>query len=575
MKFMKLGTRSDTFYTEQATRSLVSDIPPNLVIKINDTTYLLHKSPLISKCGLLRRLCSDTNDSESDVLELHDMPGGSEAFELCAKFCYGISINISAYNFVPSLCASKLLQMNESIERGNFVGKLESFFGSCILEGWKDSVSTLQATEKLPEWSENLGIIRKCIDSIIEKILTPPSQVKWSYTYTRPGYNRKQHHSVPKDWWTEDISILNIDLFRCIIMTIRSTHVLPPQLIGESLHVYACKWLPCIINVQSSGSSVSQTEESKEKNRKILETIVSMIPADRGSVSVGFLLKLLSMSNLFGVSTVSKTELIKRASIQFHEAKVSDLNFYDVELVQVVLESFLKFWKRISPGDADNRHYLLRSIRKVGKLVDSYLQVVARDDNMEVSKFVALAETVPAIGRLEHDDLYQAINIYLKVHSELSKAEKKRLCGILECQKLSPEVRAHAVKNEFLPLRTVVQLLYYEQEKDLNGTTSTKLQKPHELLLGAKMRPATRDSNGKRSLGLDKEEFKREDITRKASLAESREKSEHKTQRLDDKLALDLEKKMVIREVKEEAKKKMSIGRTRSSKSEYGSEKRR
>jgi hypothetical protein len=40
---------------------------------------------------------------------------------------------------------------------------------------------------------------------------------------------------------------------------------------------------------------------------------------------------------------------------------------------------------------------------------------VARDDNMEVSKFVALAETVPAIGRLEHDDLYQAISIYLKV----------------------------------------------------------------------------------------------------------------------------------------------------------------
>jgi hypothetical protein len=198
-------------------------------------------------------------------------------------------------------------------------------------------------------------------------------------------------------------------------MTIRSTHVLPPQLIGESLHVYACKWLPSIINLQNSGSSVSQTDESKEKNRKILETIVSMIPADRGSVSVGFLLKLLSMSNLLGVSTVLKTELIKRASIQFHEAKVSDLNFYDVELVQVVLESFLKFWKRISPGDADNRHYLLRSIRKVGKIVDSYLQVVARDDNMEVSKFVALAETVPAIGRLEHDDLYQAISIYLKV----------------------------------------------------------------------------------------------------------------------------------------------------------------
>ncbi|CAL5184048.1 unnamed protein product [Lathyrus oleraceus] len=590
MKFMKLGTRSDSFYTEQATRSLVSDIPQDLVIKINDTTYLLHKSPLFSKCGLLLRLGSDTNDSESVPLELHDMPGGAEAFELCAKFCYGVSINISAHNFVPSLCAAKLLQMNESIERGNFVGKLESFFSSCILEGWKDSVSTLLATEKLPEWSENLGIIRKCIDSIIEKVLTPLPQVKWSYTYTRPGYNRKEHHSVPKDWWTEDISILNIDLFRCIIMTIRSTHVLPPQLIGEALHVYACKWLPCIKKAKSSGSSASQTEESKEKNRIILETIVSMIPSDRGSVSVGFLLRLLSISTHLGVSTMTKTELIKRGSIQFHEATVSDLlypstssldqNFYDIELVQVVLESFLKFWKRISPGAVDNRHYLLRSIRKVGKVVDSYLQVVARDENMAVSKFVALAETVPAVGRLEHDDLYQAINIYLKVHPDLSKVEKKRLCGILECQRLSSEARSHAVKNEFLPSRTVVQLLYYEQEKDSKvATTSTKLQKPHELLLlEEKKKPATRDSHGKQSQYLDKEA-----ITRRTSIAESREKGQQKTKRLDDKLALDLEKKMVIRGDKEESMSgikinldhKKIIGRTRSNKSEYGSEKRR
>nr|ABN08014.1 hypothetical protein MtrDRAFT_AC154113g9v2 [Medicago truncatula] len=47
--------------------------------------------------------------------------------KLCAKFCYGVSINISAYNFVPSFCADKLLQMNESIQKRNFVD-------SCTLE---------------------------------------------------------------------------------------------------------------------------------------------------------------------------------------------------------------------------------------------------------------------------------------------------------------------------------------------------------------------------------------------------------------------------------------------------------
>lgn len=68
--------------------------------------------------------------------------------------------------------------MTESVEKGNFILKLEAFFNSCILEGWKDSIVTLQTTAKLPEWSENLGIIRKCIDSIVEKILTPPAKVK-------------------------------------------------------------------------------------------------------------------------------------------------------------------------------------------------------------------------------------------------------------------------------------------------------------------------------------------------------------------------------------------------------------
>ena len=72
--------------------------------------------------------------------------------------------------------------MTEAVEKGNFVLKLEAFFNSCILEGWKDSVVTLQTTVKLTEWSENLEIFRRCVDSIVEKILTPPAQVSNSLT---------------------------------------------------------------------------------------------------------------------------------------------------------------------------------------------------------------------------------------------------------------------------------------------------------------------------------------------------------------------------------------------------------
>lgn len=111
-------------------------------------------------------------------MALHDIPGSEDAFELCAKFCYGITITLSAHNIVSALCAANFLQMTEAVEKGNFSSKLESFFNSCILEGWKDSIVSLQTTGRLSEWSENLGIIRMCIDSIVEKILTPPSKVR-------------------------------------------------------------------------------------------------------------------------------------------------------------------------------------------------------------------------------------------------------------------------------------------------------------------------------------------------------------------------------------------------------------
>lgn len=269
-------------------------------------------------------------------------------------------------------------------------------------------------------------------------------QVSWSYTYTRPGYTQKRHQIAPKDWWTEDISELDIELFRCIVTAVRSTYMLPPQLIGEALHVYACRWLPDITktktrSTESSSGSQTQTDAiSVGKNRRILETIVSMIPSDRGSVSVGFLLRLLSTAiYLGGVSPVTKTELRRRASIQFEEAKVGDLllpshspsdnhhqYIYDIDLVMTVLESYLVLWRRQSPGTTpaeSNNQFLMSSIRKVAKIIDSYLQVVARDINVPVMKLVSLAETLPAIARGKHDDLYKFINIYLKVRIKMKQ----------------------------------------------------------------------------------------------------------------------------------------------------------
>jgi hypothetical protein len=66
--------------------------------------------------------------------------------------------------------------MNESVCRGNLINKLESFFDSCILQGWRDSILALQSAWEYSGWAEN-RIVQPCIDSVVEKILAHPSQV--------------------------------------------------------------------------------------------------------------------------------------------------------------------------------------------------------------------------------------------------------------------------------------------------------------------------------------------------------------------------------------------------------------
>ncbi|XP_072962442.1 BTB/POZ domain-containing protein At5g47800-like isoform X1 [Typha angustifolia] len=473
MKYMKLGTKPDTFYTEEAVRSVLSDVPTDLIVHVNNTKYLLHKFPLLLKCGLLQRLCSDTDDEAGQPIPvaLHDIPGGEEAFELCTKFCYGITISLSAHNFVPAILAARFLRMTESAAKGNLVMKLESFFDSCILQGWKDSIAALQSAWKLSGWSEN-RIVQPCLDSIVEKILIHPSKVTWSYTYTRPGYNKKQHQSVPKDWWTEDISELDLDIFRSIISTIRATKALPPQLIGEALHVYACKHLPDPRNSKwPAQSSMARAEETLAKHRRVLESIVSMIPSEPSSVSCGFLLRLLKVANIIDASPSTRAELIRRAGRQLDEANVTDLlvplpsnpKSYDVSAVEAVMDTFLaQFRRSVAP---ENSEKMIRSMSKVVKIFDSYLQVIAHDADLPVSKFIDLAESLPELARQEHDGLYQAIDTYLKEHRELSKEERKQLCRMIDCRKLSPQVRAQAIANDQMPLRTIVQLLFIEQER--------------------------------------------------------------------------------------------------------------
>ncbi|KAI4314397.1 hypothetical protein L6164_027310 [Bauhinia variegata] len=536
MKFMKLGSRPDTFYTTEAVRSVSSEVSSDLIIQVKGTRYLLHKFPLLSKCLRLQRMCSESPDSsQHQIVHLPDFPGGEEAFELCAKFCYGITITLSAYNIVAARCAADYLQMSEDVEKGNLIYKLEVFFNSCILHGWKDSIVALQSTKALPLWSEDLGITSRCIEAIASKVLSHPSKVSLSHSHSRRvrddvscnGTESQRHKSASKGWWAEDLAELSIDLYWRTMIAIKSGGKMPLNLAGDALKIYASRWLPNISkngHVHKKAPSDSDSDSASEitsKHRLLLESIISLLPAEKGAVSCSFLLKLLKAANILNASSSSKMELARRVGLQLEEATVNDLLIpslsytndilYDVELVMTILEQFMLQGQspptspprsrlaieRRRSRSAENIDFELQESRrsssashssklKVAKLLDRYLQEVARDVNLPLSKFIALAESIPDFARHDHDDLYRAIDIYLKAHPELNKSERKRLCRILDCKKLSMEACMHAAQNELLPLRVVVQVLFFEQARAAKaGGKVTDLPSNIKALLAA------------------------------------------------------------------------------------------
>jgi hypothetical protein len=54
-------------------------------------------------------------------------------------------------------------------------------------------------------------------------------------------------------------------------------------------------------------------------------------------------------------------------------------------------------------------------MRKVGRLVDKYLTEISPDHGLGVSRFLAVAESLPDSARDCYDGVYRALDIYLEV----------------------------------------------------------------------------------------------------------------------------------------------------------------
>ncbi|XP_017614168.1 BTB/POZ domain-containing protein At1g03010 isoform X2 [Gossypium arboreum] len=470
----------------------ISDVSSDLKIEVGTSSFALHKFPLVSRSGRIRKLLIDTKDTKISRINLSSAPGGPEAFELAAKFCYGINVEITLSNVAMLRCISHYLEMAEEFAENNLEARTEAYLKDMVLPNISSTIAVLHRCESLLPISEEINLVNRLINAIANnacKEQLTSGLLKLDHNFPSKAIPNMEPET-PSDWWGKSLAVLNIDFFQRVLLAIKSKG-LRQDMICKILINYTHNSLQSLIVRDHHLVKGSLLElELQKKQRVIVEAIVSLLPTQsrKSPVPMAFLSSLLKTAISSSVSTSCRSDLERRTGLQLDQAILEDIlipanshgnnhtAMYDTESILRIFSIFLNL-----DDDDDDEDNPLRdesemaydfdspgspkqsSILKVSKLLDSYLAEVALDTNLSPSKFIALAELLPDHARIVSDGLYRAVDIFLKVHPNIKDSERYRLCKTIDCQKLSQEACSHAAQNERLPVQMAVQVLYFEQ----------------------------------------------------------------------------------------------------------------
>ncbi|KAM7271992.1 hypothetical protein ACFE04_031206 [Oxalis oulophora] len=330
MACMKLGSKTDAFQRQGQAWFCTTGLPSDIVVEVEEMSFHLHKFPLLSRSGVLERLIAEASeDEEKRVINLPDIPGGAKTFELIAKFCYGVKLELTASNVVHLRCASEHLEMTEEYGEGNLILQTETFLNQVVLKNWKDSLKALQTCDdNILPYAEEHNIPKRCIESLAMKASTDPNLFGWPIMehggpMQSPGGSvlwngistgaRPQHSSA--DWWYDDASTLSLPIYKRLIAVMESRGI-RQEIIAGSLTYYAKKYLPGLNRRQGESSNrlIMGAPPSEEDQKALLEEIDRLLPMQKNLVSTkflfGFLVAVLNLNLSIWLEVDNPSELI-------------------------------------------------------------------------------------------------------------------------------------------------------------------------------------------------------------------------------------------------------------------------
>ncbi|XP_068669072.1 BTB/POZ domain-containing protein At3g22104-like [Aristolochia californica] len=431
----------------------------DLEVDVNgEEVFLVDKVVLCSYSGKLRKLFGKSRSTSNLKIIFHELPGGAEAFELMAQFCYNNGlVEVTPLNACLLHSIAHYMEMTEDVSPNNLIEQIEKSLEGIAFWSWADLLVLLKQCESLSPLANSSQLFQKCLDSVVLRITsaseTSPSSSSPDSTGFRFSCDTRSSESTKlslyRAWWFDDLVVFNSNIIEMLAKSMIS-HKLDHQTISRFLFYYLKSQVSCAEN------------NEKCKATEIIVDLLFLL--DRNSISCKGLFGVLRVVSNVNVNKCCKNKLENMIGSQLDQATLDNLLvpapvgmgfLYDVNLVLRFLKSFLCSGFRASSS----------RLKRVGALMDMYIAEVAPDSRLKASKFIALAMALPDGARDSYDKIYRAVDMYLEVHSGLSEEDKVKICSVLNYEKLSTEVCRHLAQNPKLPPRTALEALMSQQSK--------------------------------------------------------------------------------------------------------------
>ncbi|KAH9560441.1 hypothetical protein CY35_06G104700 [Sphagnum magellanicum] len=398
------------------TRMVETDAMEFLEVEVNaGRTFIVPKTPLLARCGRLvdavqeatmkKKKVSHEEASSSNSckplllrVELADMPGGPEAFEMAVRFCLNMNhvsnTSISSSNVVMLRCAAEFLDMGEAMWKGNLKKKTEDYLRAMVFWSWEEVITVLRSCEKIEPGAvvEKTQLLERCVTSLADKVSSsfsfaaemmmnsPIHAGIESYfasylmaTTPASGTTSSSHRSskaASETWWFEDIASLSVHLMARVVKAMMNNRASDHKVLAKFLlHYLRSGLLPVVLGCGSSAASLTSPTphkgecgdgeqhalhlHSRRLQRKTLEEVVSLLGSlERCSVSCRSLLGLRRIALALRAGKACRRELERMIGIQLDKATLDNIlitalprrssSLYDVDLVLRLVDFFLK-----------------------------------------------------------------------------------------------------------------------------------------------------------------------------------------------------------------------------------------